>query len=130
MSRANPQRARQVGECEAIRLLQVIVHGSPEEVAAATKLAQKLIRSLALLKYMKPMGRPLSVLTPAELRKIALLDAHGLYTEEKIAELVGTTRDNVHYHLKPSAAMLAALLTAPSFIAERLLNKKAAKAAA
>jgi len=98
------------GECEALRIIRAIAAASLSDIsalAAAHRAACALRRSLRLPQGQKQSGRPLTVITPHTLRRIASAHAKGL-NFSIIADQLGISRGNVRHHLKPSAAMLAA----------------------
>lgn len=97
------------GECEALRLLREIVEGRDEYLPAAIAQAKALLRSYRVSPRYRTNGRPLT-LSHAQLREIARLDGEARYTQAQIAAKVGTSRAQVAHHLRPSSAMLAALL--------------------
>ena len=89
-------------ECEAIRLLRCIVDGDTSAIGKARNLLRAFIGPIN-----QRTGRPACV-TYEQLRAMARLYAEGL-TQRDIATKVNTSRHNVCHHLKPSAAMLAAM---------------------
>lgn len=98
------------GECEAFRLLRIIISGTDEEVLLAKMASCRLLHGLRQPKNMPPIGRPLGVVTTSQLREIARLDAQGGLSQRDIALAVGVKRANVSHHLRPSKAMMAAML--------------------
>jgi hypothetical protein len=96
------------GECEAFRLLRALV--SDPSNASTLSSARRFLDSFRVQKNMRPVGRPLGAVTLAQLRQIAELDAAGNHSQKEIGSLVGVARTNVAHHLKPSKAMLFALL--------------------
>lgn len=100
----------QRGECEALRLLRAIVEGNDAAMFLAIADAQKFLKSLRRSKGQLQMGRKLSRVTPEQLREISRLDSLRTKTQGEIAKDVGVPRPLVSHHLKPSKAMLSALL--------------------
>jgi hypothetical protein len=98
------------GECEAFRLLRAIVSGGYTEAFLAAQEARKLLDSLRVLKNQKPVGRPICAVTAEQLREIARLDSERVLSQNEIALLVGVSRANVAHHLRPSKAMMDAML--------------------
>jgi DNA-binding CsgD family transcriptional regulator len=98
------------GECEAIRLLRLIVEGNDGDLFRAIDEAKLLLRALRTPKNLSPVGRRVSAVTVEQLRQMAQLDAEGKLTQQEIADRLGVNRYNVNHHLRPSKAMLAALL--------------------
>lgn len=107
------QHAR--GEAEAIRILREILESPADTIEGDRRLqramadGKKLLRLLRLQPQCKQTGRPVTRVTPQQLREISRLDAKG-WSQNKIAAEVKTSRDLVRHHLKPSAAMLATQL--------------------
>lgn len=96
---------RDARECEAIRLLRIIVEGNDAELGAAIEQARRLLSALRAPRT----GRRLSVVTPTLLREIARQRSEGR-TEHEIAQAVGIDRRLLHYHLRPSQAMQDAMM--------------------
>jgi hypothetical protein len=98
------------GECQALRILRAIIEGSAEEFPQAWNAGAELLRSLRLPANTGQVGHPLRMCNVDQLRLVAALDAEGKLTQEQIAARVGLTRAAVCYHLRPSAAMLRAIV--------------------
>jgi len=130
-SRSLPKIER--GECEAIRLLRVMVEcsysflsdfeaqmaGTKWEASgfeaavgfvSARRRAHRLLASWALPVGKKPL--PMRRYTYAQLREVARLHAEGKSTCA-IARETGMTHWSVHYHLGPSGSMIAAMVDEP-----------------
>lgn len=99
-----------LAEPEALRLLRAIVEGAPDKADAAFAAARNLLRGLrGGPNIEKAMGRHLSVVSPAQLREIARRAATG-DGPTQIGRDLGIARGNVEHHLRPSKAMIAAML--------------------
>lgn len=94
-------------ECEAIRVLRLIVEGQDEQLPAARAEARRLLHAWRVPRT----GRLVRTITPEQLRTIAKLRTERK-TEHQIAGLVGVPRWTVHYHLRPSQAMQDAMMEA------------------
>lgn len=99
------------GECEAIRLLSAIVYGDAAAQARAVKSARDLLRGLTLQPGFKPCGRILTKLSPDQLLEASRMHAQG-HTQATIARRLGVKWHCINHHLKPSAAMIDALVEA------------------
>lgn len=103
------------GECEALVILKqladlpVTANLRLEQAGRIYEIrnqAHALVRALQLRTAQ--VGHPCR--TPAAtLRRISQLHVRGM-THQQIADSQGLSRDSVRHHLKPSPAMLAALL--------------------
>lgn len=109
-----PQGLQNRGECEALRILRAIIESDASTVTGDRMLqrgladGRKLLQSLRIPRGHKQAGRPATITTPSLLRTVARLDAEGR-TYAQIAKETGLNRHSVRHHLKPSAAMLAAM---------------------
>lgn len=70
--------------------------------------AQALIRTLRLRPGQHQAGHPCRI-PPDKLRRISQLHARGM-TQQQIADRLDLNRHQVKHHLKPSAAMIAAMI--------------------
>ena len=97
----------QRGECEALRLLRQLVEGDDQQMARALAAARPFLRRMRGPAY---CGRTAGCkITRQQLRTIAELDGQH-WTQQAIADRLGIKRASVHYHLRPSAPMIEALL--------------------